>query len=135
MIRMIMALLIATALLVTCASAPEVEMAKPLKASMPNTITLANGQVVYDLNGDWDITYDDKEFGVSKNVVRITQKGDEFVGIRLEDTRRGETIKGTLEKNGFKKVYSYMSSFGTGRMWISGKGEISEDGDKIIVKT
>jgi hypothetical protein len=129
MIRMIMALLVATAFLVTCAPAPEVEMAKPLKAGMPNTITLANGQVVYDLNGEWDITYDDKDFGVSKSIVRITQKGDQFVGKSL---RSGQAkMKGTLEQNGFKKVSSHTSGFG----WLPAKGEISEDGNKTIIYT
>jgi hypothetical protein len=132
--RMIMALLIATALLVTCAPAPAVEMVKPLKAGMPNTITLANGQIVYDLNGDWDITYDDKDFGISKSGVRITQEGDQFVGKSLTTYR--EEMKGTLEKNGFKKVYSNIyNTFNTDWNWLPAKGEISEDGNKIIIKT
>ena len=27
-----------------------------LKADMPNTMTISNGEVVYDLSGEWNIT-------------------------------------------------------------------------------
>jgi hypothetical protein len=26
----------------------------PLKQGMPNTVTLSNGEVIYDLNGEWN---------------------------------------------------------------------------------
>jgi len=34
------------------------QMENPLKEGMPNTIKLQNGEVVYDLNGEWDAFYD-----------------------------------------------------------------------------
>ena len=30
----------------------------PLKQGMPNTVTLANGEVIYDLSGEWDAIYE-----------------------------------------------------------------------------
>ena len=32
----------------------QAQMDNPLKDGMPNTVTLSNGEVVYDLNGEWD---------------------------------------------------------------------------------
>ena len=130
MVGMIIALLITAALSVSCGPS---KMAKPLQAGMPNTITLANGQVVYDLNGDWDALYEITKFGTNGDIVRITQKGDQFVGIKLiGNTRVGKnqkTIKGTLEQNRFKIVQAN-SAYG----WVAASGKISEDGDKIIIR-
>jgi len=129
MVRMIIALLITAALSVTCGQS---KMARPLQVGMPNTITLANGQVVYDLNGDWDTNA--HLYGIMKGMVRITQEDNNFVGInliRFGDQPKGiEKTKGTLEQNGFKEVY--WNSFWGG--WTAAKGEISEDGNKMIIK-
>jgi hypothetical protein len=133
MVRMIIALLITAALSVSCGQS---KMARPLTAGMPNTITLANGQVVYDLNGDWGGIYDMGRFGTYEEIVRITQKGDQFVGIKLIGglgvIKNEKTIKGTLEQNRFKKVYINSASGGSG--WLPSWGKISEDGNKIIIK-
>jgi len=67
-----------------------------LKPGMPNTITLPNGEVVYDLNGEWDAVYDvdRRRWGrgetreSSKDIVRITQEGNQFVGITRNGKRR-----------------------------------------------
>ena len=32
----------------------QAQMDNPLKDGMPNTVMLSNGEVVYDLNGEWD---------------------------------------------------------------------------------
>jgi hypothetical protein len=104
------------------------------------TITLPNGEVVWDLNGEWDALVENygpgKRFGTYSNVYRITQTGSTFSAIRLKDTpppgfgRAGTlTLQGELEKNGFKHVELVYS---TGSLSPS-KGQISEDGNKIVV--
>ena len=85
---------------------------KKLKAGMPNTVTLSNGEVIYDLSGEWDAIYDNKGYGgTNKDIVKITQKGNEFVGIKLIGNqwmpKGSETVKGVLEKDGFKSCRYY----------------------------
>ena len=69
-----------------------------------------------------------------KRIVRITQKGDQFVGIKLIGNqyigKNEKTIKGKLRQNRFKEVYVNTLSQG----WTPRTGKISEDGNKIIVK-
>jgi len=118
-----------------------------LKPGMPNTITLPNGEVVYDLNGEWDAVYDFdlKHYGgtttreSSKDIVRIKQEGNQFVGIKLiGDERVGknqEAVKGELEKNRFRKVHTFgYDTLEKRVISVPGKGKISEDGNKIVIK-
>jgi len=149
MVRIITALLITTALSVTFGSVAEPVMAKQLKPGMPNTIELLNGEVVYDLNGEWDAVYEltitrswpaggRKES--SKDIVRITQEGSQFVGIKLIGDawvgKNKKAVKGELEKNGFRKVHAVAYDQKIMRaIWVPSKGEISEDGNKIVIKT
>jgi hypothetical protein len=149
MVRIIIALLITTALSVTFGSVADAEMAKQLKPGMPNTITLPNGEVVYDLNGEWDAVYEltiSRSFATgeakqsSKDIVRITQEGSQFVGIKLIGDawvgKNKEAVKGELEKNGFRKVHAVAYDMADMRaIWVPSKGEISEDGNKIVIKT
>jgi len=120
-----------------------------LKPGMPHTITLPNGEVVYDLNGEWDAVYEltitRSATGVeakqsSKDIVRITQEGIQFLGIKLIGDewvgKNKEAVKGELEKNGFRKVYAVAYDLADMRaIWVRSKGEISEDGNKIVIKT
>jgi len=111
------------------------EMDNPLKQGMPNTVTLPNGEVIYDLSGEWDAIYDVKKVTgkIYKDIVKITQKGNEFVGIRLIGNARypkgSETIKGELEKNGFK---SFLASTFYG--WIPSEAKIGEKCNKIEIE-
>ena len=107
----------------------------PLKKGMPNTVTLSNGEVVYDLSGEWDVIADARKVTgkIYKDIHKITQKGNEFVGIRLignewnpKDT---EAIKGELEKDGFKSL-----QINTGYGWITSKGKIDEKCNKIEIE-
>ena len=103
----------------------------PLKKGMPNTVTLSNGEVIYDLSGEWDVIIHASK--IYKNIYKITQKGNDFVGIRLignEMYPKGEvTIKGELEKDGFKSLQVY-NIYGS----IASKGKISEKGNKIEIE-
>jgi len=100
------------------------------------TITLPNGDVVWDLNGEWDSLGENygpwSLFGSFRNVVKITQTGSSFVGIRMHDApwlpAGTWAIRGELDKNGFKNV-----QIGSGAGPIDAKGKISEDGNKFVV--
>ena len=111
------------------------QMDNPLKQGMPNTVTLSNGEVIYDLSGEWDAIYDNKGYGgINKDIVKITQKGNEFVGIKLignQYTPKGaETIKGVLEKDGFKSFSANTAIDG----WVPSKANISEKCNKIEIE-
>jgi len=124
----------------------QAQMDNPLKKGMPNTVTLSTGDVVYDLNGEWDAVYDSVvytfpnwERETKKDIVKITQEGNQFVGIKLVGDeivgKNQETVKGELEKNGFRKVYIVIWDTNVLRAsWAPSKAEISEDGNKIVVK-
>ena len=112
-------------------------MLKALAPGMPNTITLSNGKVVYDLNGEWDALYEYygtwSEYAKHPDVVKITQKGDVFVGVKqIGNTYVGkgeESVRGELAESGFKKVQVLTARRG----YFDCTGKISEDGNKIII--
>ena len=116
-------------------TAAHAQMDNPLKQGMPNTVTLSNGEVIYDLSGEWDAVYDNKGFGgINEDIVKITQKGNEFVGVKLignQWTPKGsETIKGALEKDGFKSFSTY-TMYG----WTPATIKIDEKCNKIEIET
>jgi hypothetical protein len=100
------------------------------------TMTLPNGEGVWDLNGEWDAFTENygewREYGSYRNIIKITQTGGSLIGIKMMDDpyyRKGwESIKAELDKNGFKKVEI---------MALDGpqvcKGQISDDGNKIMI--
>jgi hypothetical protein len=96
------------------------------------TVTMASGEVVCDLNGEWSALYAHygpmQSIGEIKSAMKITQQGNVFVGISLMGT---EKIRGELDKNGIKKAQYSIPFSG----WVDAKGEISEDGDKIVFDT
>jgi hypothetical protein len=111
------------------------QMDNPLKQGMPNTVTLSNGEVIYDLSGEWDAIYDNKGYGgINEDIVKITQKGNEFVGIKLIGNqwtpKDSETIKGELEKDGFKSFSTY-TVYG----WTPATVKIDEKCNKIVIET
>lgn len=100
------------------------------------TLTLPNGEVVIDLNGEWDVrmeNYGENSWaGSYPQLVKVKQTGSSFVGVRMMDdpyNKKGaEQLRGELDKNGFKKV-KMVSVQGE----IDAKGEISEDGNKMLI--
>jgi hypothetical protein len=101
------------------------------------TITLLSGEVVWDLNGEWDVMVENYGYwsfaGTYPNVFKITQEGSSFTGIRLKDNpppasgiAGSKCVQGELDKNGFKKL-----EIVGGSGWIvPSKGQISEDGNE-----
>ena len=98
------------------------------------TITLPSGEVVCDLNGEWDLFFVGRGewalFGQYRDVVKITQQGNSFEGIRMIGAQffpKGEVaVEGDLDTDGFKKLI-----FKTSRGYHNHKGKISKDGNKI----
>jgi hypothetical protein len=102
------------------------------------TITLPNGDVILDMNGEWNVYvtylrladgYQSAESGITK----IKQTGGSFVGISMNALRAfrkgSEQIKGELAKSGFKQVEIISSSEGNS----DAKGQISEDGNQVTI--
>lgn len=102
------------------------------------TITLPNSEKILDISGEWDAFVEDQRPGSpyksDKGVTKITQTGSSFVGIattHIHAFRKStEQIKGDLDKNRFKQIQIESSFFGVSEA----KGQVSEDGNKIIVE-
>ncbi len=103
------------------------------------TITLPSGEVVCDLNGEWDALYEnlgaDSVYGNLTDILKITQQGGSFVGVKMIGTvyvpKDAVSITGELDKNGTTKVRVVLR---TGFQFLDCKGgQISEDGNKIII--
>lgn len=109
------------------------------------TVTLPRGEVILDMNGEWDIKSEIygpfSAFPVKPDpdILTITQWGDEFTAVKQTGSvhipKGGETIKGELDKDGFKAVYLYTLTVeldGT-LEWVECKWEISENGNKVLL--
>ena len=102
----------------------------------PNKITLPNGEIVWDLNGEWDVWVENygpsAHAGSYRQIVKITQTGGSFVAIRMIDDpfnqKGGKQLQGELDKNGIKQVTNF-SAIGP----FEAKGQISDDGKKIVI--
>jgi hypothetical protein len=103
------------------------------------TITLPSGEVVCDLNGEWDALYEGlgslSYVGKFADMLKITQQGDSFVGVKTIGSaavpKDAASIIGELDKNGIKKVRVVLQTFGD--IGEECKAQISEDGNKIII--
>ena len=128
--------IITTLILGLVFTAAYAQMDNPLKQGMPNTVMLSNGKVVYDLNGEWDSFVEAygpwSHWGTHENIIEITQTGSSLVGVLMKDdpfySKGWESIRAELDKNGFKKV-EMLTVLGD----LDSKGEISDDGNKIII--
>jgi hypothetical protein len=103
-------------------------------------VQLPSGETVWDLNGDWDAFFENyggrAHYGFYPTVWRITQTGSVVSAVRAKDNpaylpgRAGSlSLQGELDKDGFKQVTIVP---GGGELFPS-KGQISEDGKKIVV--
>ena len=94
----------------------------------------------YDLNGEWDIVFDFGPFGIAKDIVKISQQGNTFVGVTLIGSqyisKGGEIIKGELIDKMISQVYSHnhnQDTTGEG-VWSDAQGVILEEGNKILIQ-
>jgi hypothetical protein len=104
--------------------------------SSKKTITLPSGEVVWDLNGEWDAFVENYgewlTFGSYPQIEKITHTGSSFVAIRMIDDpwnqKGSQSLQGELDKNGFKKVQIM-----AGGIPLNSEGQISDDGNKIVI--
>lgn len=102
-----------------------------------NTVRLPSGEVVCDLNGEWNTLYEPygsmQHFGKMKSMIKITQRGNMFIGESMIDTgftpAGTEKIRGKLDKDGIKKVQLTRPD----KDWSDGRVEMSKDCNKIII--
>lgn len=101
------------------------------------TARLPGGELVCDLNGEWNTLYEPygpmQHFGSIKSMIKITQQGNKFIGKSLISTgftpAGTEKIRGELDKDGIKKVQITRPD----KDWSDGKVEMSKDCNKIVI--
>jgi len=133
MTRKICALL---GLLIAFVSFLYVPQAPTQETKWKKTVTLPSGEVILDISGEWDVFVENygswSSYGSYPQKVNITQEGSSFVGTRMISDPFNSTgtvqQRGVLDKSGIKKV-TIMSAAGP----LDAKGEISEDGNKVII--
>jgi hypothetical protein len=132
------ALILFFALLIAFAS---VAIAQMTEKGWKKTVTLQSGEVILDMSGEWESTTE--FYGVFwfiepvQGRTKITQEGTSFTGVKQIASKwrpkGAETIKGELDKDGFKAVYSHIGSAAMDGSfeWAECKWEISEKGNRI----
>ena len=128
------------AVLITLAS---IAVAQKAKEESQKTVTLSSGEVILDMSGEWDVLYEGygpfSWVGTISDILTITQNGTTFTAIKQIGSRwvpkGAETIKGELDKDGFKAVFSYIGALGMDGsfIWEPCKWEISENGNKVVL--
>lgn len=97
------------------------------------TITLANGEAVWDLNGEWNVWVEPALMKPWPQIWKITQKGSSFTAIRMIDDEwqpKGTCVlEGVLDKRGIKKAT--IATIGWGE--IEAEGQIQNNGNKIVI--
>ena len=139
-----MAMVLVFMLLIAFASFGIAEMAgKPWE----KTVTLPSGEVILDMNGEWDtqsefygpLSY--MTWNPIPNILTIMQFGIEISsidenGFWSADGKGAEILKGKLDKDGFKTIYIYTLERHTvhDADWMECKWEISKNGNKVLLR-
>ena len=107
------------------------------KPAATKTVKLANDDEVCDLTGEWAALIENYgewvKFGSYPNAFKIVLEGSSFIGTRLQDNGPGRRVGSLvfvcgLDKSGFKNVFLI-----TGGGPFPCKGQIIEDGNKILL--
>ena len=115
-----------------------VAIAQKAEKDWEKTVTLPSGEVILDMSGEWDVVceYYGRCSGLKPHydILTITQEGNTFTAVKQIGSQwvpKGEeTIKGELDKDGFKEVQAYSAGMG----WTPCMWEISENGNKIVIE-
>jgi hypothetical protein len=120
-----------------------VAIAQMAEKGWEKTVTLPSGEVILDMSGEWDVLYEHygpfSRFGTGSDILTITQEGTTFTAVKQIGSKwvpkGAETIKGELDKDGFKAVYSYIGALAMDGSfnWEPSKWEISENGNKVAL--
>lgn len=121
-----------------------VAIAQMTEKGWDKTVTLQSGEVILDMSGEWDMLqegYGPFSFrGPLKEILTIRQEGTTFSAVKQIGSmwvpKGAETIKGELDKDGFKTVFHYIKAkeWWTGEfIWEPCKWEITENGNKVVL--
>ena len=110
--------------------------ARPGEKGWKKTVTLPSGEVVLDMNGEWDAVVENygpwADYGSYPQLIKVTQDGSSFRSVRMKKDpwhQKGTpAIQGDLNKGGFKNVYMM-----TGMGPLYAEGKISDDGNEIVI--
>jgi hypothetical protein len=105
------------------------------------TVTLPSADVILDMSGEWDVMYEPSGYlsrmGTYGDTLTITQEGAKFTAVKQFGSRfvpkGAESIKGELDKSGFKEVYLCTQASPKDTVWEPCKWEISENGNKVVL--
>ncbi len=116
-------------------------IAQKAKEGWQKTVTLPSGEVILDMSGEWDLLYE--KYGPFRgdisDILTITQEGTTFTAVKQIGSwwvpKGAETIKGELDKDGFKAVYAYIGAYPIDGsfVWEACKWEINENGNKVML--
>lgn len=101
-----------------------------------------NAESIYDLSGKWDALYETWGVDTIKRTIQISQTGNQFVGVLLNDNDKfnpkGENlIKGEISTFMLDKVSMvYLKNYPASReiFWKEGRGVILDMGNKMIIQ-
>ena len=120
-------------LVASCATESAKISGKP-PAKTAKTISLSSGEVIHDLNGEWECQINPYGYGVKpyNQIIGITQEGKSFVGVQMMGdeymSKGSRRMDGVLAKDGFDYVNVYLI-VGS----LRATGPISEDGKSIVL--
>ena len=135
------ALVIAFAIIVVF---PSFSIAQQEEKGWEKNVTLQSGEVVLDMSGEWDMLqegYGPFDFrGPLRDILTIRQEGVTFISVKQIGSqwvpKGAETIKGVLNRDGFKTVFHYIKAkeWWTGEfIWEPCKWDITEKGNKVVL--
>ena len=97
--------------------------------------TLCRETFIWSSGPEWEAVYHDYFFGSKRDIVKIKQEGNKFVGFciigNVMAQKGSETIKGELVKDGIKSALSNYNNFD----WYPSTGEIIGKCNKIVFRT
>lgn len=106
------------------------------------SVTLANGETVLDMSGEWDLL--NEAYGLFKgrpavtDILTITQDGDRFTAVKQKGSvwvpKGAQVMKGQLDEDGFKEVLCYIHAKPKDKfIWEPCTWEIIEKGNKVLL--
>jgi hypothetical protein len=106
------------------------------------TVRLPNGDVILDMSGEWKVMYEhpglSSMMGTYGDTLTIRQESAKFTAVKQLGSRfvpkGADSLKGELDKNGFKEVYICTDASTKDGIWKPCLGEISEDGNKVVLE-
>jgi hypothetical protein len=120
-----------------------ISIAQMSEKGWEKTAKLPSGVVILDMSGEWDVLFECygpfSWVDPSSDILTVTQEGGKFTAVKQIGNKwvpkGAETIKGELDKDGFKAVYHYVGALNMDGtfVWEPCGWEIREDGNKVML--